>query len=93
MVHVIKACADQAEAINVGLPGDGPKKGYHLLDILPGGEKDLTENKFKDGLSKGSKIHLSHLIGPNSPAYDTIDTVVWKGAVTVFNCSVVCSVW
>jgi hypothetical protein len=88
MAYVIKACADQSEAINAALP----QKQCHILDILPGGEDSLNERKYKDGLANGSCLSVSPLIGSTSAAYNTIDNVVWKGEQTVFGCCVVCSV-
>jgi hypothetical protein len=69
----------------MALSDKGPNKSYHLHDILPGGEKNLKEKKYRDGLSGGQQSAMSLLISPNSAAtYNIIEAVVWKGEETVF---------
>ena len=94
IAYVVKACADQSEAINTALSSDGPNRSYHLLDILPKGENSLKEKKYKDNLSLGEHASMSHMISPNSPAtYNIIDLIVWKGETGFFDKRVVCFAW
>lgn len=83
MVYVIAACADQSKLINSNLPTTYHHNSYHLFDVLPGGEKDLMNTKMAQGLGKGSKIQLEHLI-MQPTVLDTIEKVVWNGDPTVF---------
>jgi hypothetical protein len=89
MAHVIKACADQAEAINADLPN----MHYYIQDILPKGEKDLNELKNEDCLAYGDQYSMAPLINPGSVVYNTFKKVIWNGEETeLFHCKV-CSIW
>jgi len=87
MAYVVSACADQAEEINASLPNNS----YHILDVLPGGVKDLEEPRYQTGLGDGSQNKMMHLIGKSSSAYNTFAKVVWSDKPTVFGFKV-CSV-
>jgi hypothetical protein len=84
MVSIIGICANQSEEINQKLPKDAVNNPYHIRDILPGGVADLGEEKYKTGLRDGSWVKMTPLIGRDSPAFNTIDEVVWKGEDTGF---------
>ena len=86
MAYIIKACADQSEAINTALSRDSPKKSYHLHDVLPRGEEGLKDKKNRDALSSGLQPAMAPLISPDSPAtYNKINLVVWKGEEVMFD--------
>ena len=84
MVYVLKACADQAEAINLALPGGVKDKGYSIFDILPKGEESLKEKRYRDGLGNGAFFAISPLIPQNSAVFKPLQTVAWKGLPNVF---------
>lgn len=88
MVYIISLCADQSEAINAALPANAINNPYHLVDVLPGMEKDLDEKKFKDGFGVGTENRMGYLVGANSPAYAAIKKVAWDKQ-TIFG-NVVC---
>ena len=83
-MHVISACADQAELINRSLPSDVINNPYHITDVLPGGKDNLSQQKYTNGFSRGGKREMAPLIGLESPVYSTLEEVVWEGNPTVF---------
>lgn len=89
MVYIVSLCANQSEAINAALPADAINNPYHVMDVLPGMEGDLTERKYKDGLAKGTIERMRALIGPESQAYTAIEKVAW-GHETLFGKVVCC---
>ena len=90
MVYVIRACADQAEAINKAIDSNRLPL-YKLTDVLPGHRLDITTIKYRDGLAVGTQKAMRFLLNKDFPAYETIEEVVWRNNPTVFGLRV-CSV-
>jgi hypothetical protein len=80
MVHIIAACADQAELINALLQ----EGSYRLIDLLPNGEKDFALSKYVTAFAVGSRDVLAPLIARSSPVYNALEKGIWKGSPTVF---------
>jgi hypothetical protein len=89
MVYIVSICAKQSEDINAALPEKAVNNPYHLMDVLPRMEADLETRKYKEGLGRGTKDVMRHLIGTNSDAYEAIEKVAW-GKETMFGKVVCC---
>jgi len=89
--YVVAACADQAELINSALPTNSTNTSYSILDLLPGGEADLLEQKYILGLADGGRETLLPLVIAPSPVFNALDKFVWKGDPAVFG-HLVCSI-
>jgi hypothetical protein len=81
-VHVISACADQSELINATLPPTAIHNPYHILEVLPGGEKDMTNMKYTTALQDGSQKLMLPLLGIS--IIETMKNAVWNDKPTVF---------
>ena len=87
MAYVIAICANQAEAIESSLPDDIIRP-YNIHEILPRGDEDLAQSKYRTGLTNGSRTSLGPLIDNSSRVFSAIQKVAWSGSPTAFGCVV-----
>jgi hypothetical protein len=83
MAYVLRACADQAEAIEEAVRSVHHRK-CHLYDVLPGGEADMISGRFSQALASGERYDLQRMIGSNNVVFDLIEKIVWVESSTVF---------
>jgi hypothetical protein len=80
MVHVVAACADQADAINAALPDHS----YHLTHVLANGEGTLSETKSRTALNEGTQEQMKYLVAVPSKVWEIAERVIFKEHLTVF---------
>lgn len=82
ILHVIKACVEQADAITEALREEGLPP-YQLTDLLPTHIFNSPDQKERYALGEGT-VRYKHSLGTDYSGFSALAKVVWEDRPTVF---------